>query len=78
MLKELLSDRSVFDNKLMVFVLHEWNETVSEALDTLCENNVSSVVYLVNEDKVDVKPGKINSLSDLFIISSDADLKEEL
>ena len=78
MLGELLSDRSVFDNKLMVFVLHEWNETVSEALDTLCENNVSSVVYLVNDDKVDVKPGKINSLSDLFIISSDADLKEEL
>ena len=78
MFSYLVNDKTFFDNKLVVFVLHEFNESARNLVDTLCENNVSSVIYLVNDEDNDIKPGKINSLSELIMVSSEADIKEEL
>ena len=70
------TDRSFYSNSFVVLVLHELNETAKEMMRLLKQNNISSVVYLITDDKDEANSEADGVNSNIVLIPTDADLEE--
>ena len=70
------TDRSFYSNSFVVLVLHELNETAKEMMRLLKQNNISSVVYLITDDKDEANSEADGVNSNIVLIPTDADLGE--
>ncbi len=70
------TDRSFYSNSFVVLVLHELNETAKEMMRLLKQNNISSVVYLITDDKDEANSEADGVNSNIVQIPTDADLEE--
>ncbi|MCR4786997.1 MAG: DUF58 domain-containing protein [Lachnospiraceae bacterium] len=74
----LAERQSVFSDKLVIMILHTLSPEANRTVDLLKRNGVLVVIYLVTDDDKEAESARILCEGDLFVIPTQADLREVL
>ncbi|MCR5501551.1 MAG: DUF58 domain-containing protein [Lachnospiraceae bacterium] len=78
LMAHLLSDRNVYSLSRMILILHDPDEAAARAVDQFIRNRIHVTVYLVTDDTQRAGAEKTFPGDELFVIPTEADLKEVL
>ncbi len=78
LLLHLEESRNIYSHRMVIMVLHSINGEVMAFVSRLLQNDISPVIYLVTDDQEEIRRSKSLFAGYLFVIPTEADLKEVL
>ena len=78
MLLHIEEKRDIYDKHMVIMVLHTVTGDVTTFVSRLIQNGITPYIYLVTDDAEEIKRSKSLFTGSLFVIPTEADLKEVL